>query len=110
MAVQISTGRATGWTIWFRGVGDRQSTGCHSFRTSMSRIEPVARAAHRDEVTRLLGVGLEPAAQLTDKVIDRTHRACGLAPHELEQLRAREHLVWMAHEEREQLELEMGEL
>src|ERR1044071_6206262 len=74
------------------------------------RIEAVARAAHGDEVPRLLGVDLEPLAQLTDEVVDGAHRAGRLAPHQLEQLGAREHLAGVADEEHQELELEMGEL
>src|SRR6185295_10225211 len=75
-----------------------------------SGIEAVARAAHGDEMPRLLGVELEPLAELTDEVVDGAHRAGRLAPDQLEQLGAREHLAGVADEEHEQLELEMGEL
>src|ERR1044071_5844025 len=74
------------------------------------RIEAVARAGHGDEVPRLLGVELEPLAQLADEVVDRAHRARRLAPHQLEQLGAGEHLAGVADEEHQELELQVREL
>src|SRR5207237_518332 len=74
------------------------------------RIKPVAGAAYGDEVTWLLGVVLEALPELTDEVVDGADRSGRLPPHEVEQLRAREHLVRVAHEEHEQLELEVGQL
>src|SRR5258706_11398753 len=110
MLVHLSTGRATGSTNEFRVVSARKSHDCRTTLTRMSGIEPVAGATHGDEVARLLGVGFEALAQLADEVVDRAHRARGLAPHGAEQLRAREHLVRVAQEEHEQLELEVRQL
>src|SRR5215475_12654688 len=77
---------------------------------STLRIEAIARAAHGDEVTGLLGVDLEALAELADEVVDRPHRAGGLAPHLVEQLGAREHLARVADEEHQELELEVSQL
>src|ERR1041385_2086470 len=100
MVVGFSTGRASGWTMVFCDLSVGASTVCHSGRTSMSgiglRIEAVARAAHGDEVARLFGIGLEAFAELADEVVDRTHRARGLTPDQIEELRAREDLAWVA--------------
>src|SRR5689334_17635499 len=75
-----------------------------------SRIEAVARAAHGDEVARFLGVRLEALAELPDEVVDGTDAPDRLAPHQLEQLVAREHLVRVPHEEHEQLQLGVRQL
>ena len=75
-----------------------------------SGIEAIARAANCNEVTRLLGVYLEPLSQLPDEVVDGSDRASGLVPHQVEELGAREDLGRVGDEEDEQLELEVREL
>src|SRR6187401_623659 len=59
---------------------------------------------------RLLRVHLEALPELTHKVIDGADRSGRLAPDMGEQLIAAEHLVRVAHEEHEQLELEVRQL
>src|SRR5688572_16149718 len=76
----------------------------------VSGIESITGTAHGDEVARLLRVELEALPELPDEVVDGAHRAGRLPPHEVEQLRAREHLVRMADEEHEELELEVRQL
>src|SRR5216110_3281556 len=110
MGVDFSTGRASGSTKRLRQVGPRESTVCHASRTKMSGIESVAGAAHGDEVRWLFGIDLEPFAQLAYEVVDGADRSGGLAPHEAEELVAREHLIGVAQEKYEELELEMREL
>src|SRR5262249_50540743 len=69
--------------------------------------EDVADAAHGLDQPRLT----ELAAQVADVDLERVGaRAEVVAPHVLEDLRAREHLARMLHEQLEQEELGAGEL
>src|SRR4051812_17634750 len=66
---------------------------CRRSATHPSGVEPVARAAHGDEVLRLLRVRLEPLSELTHEVVYGAYRADRLPPHLVEQLVSREHLA-----------------
>src|SRR3954468_5558073 len=80
-------------------------------RTSRSlRHEPVAAAAHREQVAGAIGVGLQLGAQLGHEVVDGADLALLEAPDLAHQLLAREDPAAVLAEEAQELELQVGQL
>ena len=83
--------------------------------SSPRRVSPACGSGSRSRApsrsARFRGVRRELPAQVADVELHLVARdAVGVAPHELEQLLAREHLVRVPHERREQPELERRQL
>src|SRR3954454_12890511 len=79
-------------------------------RSGSSVSEVVPHAAHGEEELRILRIALHLLAQMADVDVDRAWVAEGrVAPQAVEQHRAAEHPARVAGEDREDLELHVGE-
>src|SRR5688572_10873265 len=95
--------------------GSVTSEGKRKYRTSLGVqcriVELVPDSAHGQDQLGLAVVALDPRPQAPDVHVDRPRLDVRVAtPDQIEQLRAFEDAVRMAHEEREELELPEAQL